>query len=486
MLLNRAKNKDETSLNSVTYGCYIENLFLNGVVDINPQKTDTILQYYLVENMALGLVRDVYVDGKLYGPAISDKWQRNGIYEWKFYYLKQKYWSNGTPITPEQIIDNLVRLSQVKSFHLQILKSMKNIEWLEKEKAFSLFFKNSVGEELLHELSLADAVLIHPEDHLKWKITSGPYFLDFQDFDTKKLILKSNVFLESFFPGRPQRVEVIEAPFEIMDNNPNYDDMKNIDLVTLGVYAHQKPIRWSLNKNYLYKVFPSSLVYFFGFNPDNLKAVDNKLRYCLAQAVKEFQVILPEYPSYMSKETQMLPVGYSGRVRNAESIDGFNIDCETSISTNDNIVVVSKKFSLSPLYSFMAQVLNKYGFKIKTADTLETSDGPMPLAIIRAFKGNQKDALSSWSFLLQYRPYGLSLFSDNLKSKYDQIVATEKSEKREILLEDFHREVLENNFLIPLFKEATVYIHKSHLSLENWNPFDSRVRFYEIEKAEGF
>ena len=73
----------------------------------------------------------------------------------------------------------------------------------------------------------------------------------------------------------------------------------------------------------------------------------------------------------------------------------------------------------------------------------------------------------------------LSPFRSEVESQLNDI-ATEGDSHREARLEDFHRKVLENAYAVPFLVEEDVILASNRISLERFNPFDMRLRFYDV------
>src|SRR5690349_8556483 len=65
---------------------------------IDPSDLKTDVEYYLLENLAVGLLRDSMDGSSGYGPALATAWRQASERRWEFDLRKDNRWSDGKPI----------------------------------------------------------------------------------------------------------------------------------------------------------------------------------------------------------------------------------------------------------------------------------------------------------------------------------------------------------------------------------------------------
>ena len=88
---------------------------------------------------------------------------------------------------------------------------------------------------------------------------------------------------------------------------------------------------------------------------------------------------------------------------------------------------------------------------------------------INGFVSNQVDQSGNWSFLMT---------DNNLLGQFESEILNKKTLENH---DDIHTTVLKNYFAIPLLKEKFALFTSDRISYPHFNPFDMRVRFYEMK-----
>jgi hypothetical protein len=111
---------------------------------------------------------------------------------WVFHLPKRK-WSDGTPVTPAEILAWIESLRTGSNRHIKYLKLADKVTFLEAERILKIRFPIEMDATILHELSLADSGLF-PTNYktVGWSKTVGPYFVASCNYAERALLLSAN------------------------------------------------------------------------------------------------------------------------------------------------------------------------------------------------------------------------------------------------------------------------------------------------------
>jgi ABC-type transport system substrate-binding protein len=447
--------------------------FQNREILLDPRNTHTVWEYYLLENLAVGLVRDSLSDPRGYEPALAADWEQKSPKEWVFRIRDDLQWSNGDPISLEMIEAHLLGLAQNPARHTFTLKYLEKIETNKAKNEIHLKFQIPTNRSVLHELSLADASLVHP-DRYDFKITSGPYFLEKDARDEHEIHLRLNPHSPLARQGSPARVKL----FGMKED----DDLNEIfgKIRTDLLFAHIFPFLGFFNeiekrhKPYILNSHPTSS-YFFSFNwnhplSDN-SAVRKEFASYIYQAMKHLEepTLIPDH--------QFLPVGYTGRLKSSQAQTGsINLLKKNRISIQLNPQLKGVK----GLEYGLKSTAEELGLKIDLAFELSQKARENAFANFGIFKGNQKDPIGSWAFLSFNENAPLHPFKNEIYEAVKESMTTPDEELKADLMESLHRKTIDNAWLVPFAFARYRTLHSDRISLKNWNTFDLRHRFYEI------
>lgn len=440
---------------------------------LKPTNLSTAYEYYLLENLGIGLLRDDMTRSNGYHPLLAKRWYQTDPKIWRFELNPAIKWSDGTPITPDQLIDHFKTLSHTPSRHIVYLRHLTAVTYLPESHSLDFHFDHPTNSGLLHELSLADAVLAHP-DHPDWKVTSGPYAVKSYSFANRELLLEANAYCPLYQSEMPQHPRL----FTIKDRNDIYGlfDTLPTDLMYLPSQFMKDHMNflWE-NAPVVVTGYPTS-IYYFKFNPDHPITHDPAIRKGFATLAHLLFQETPPNNDNVQIESQMVPLGYSGRIKKLdapllrESITPLH-GRSLKLALPDHLLGIDSYFK-----TVFARA-TQYGVQIDV-DYLQYG-AALPketFAKMDNFVGNQKDALGSWNFLFSddalqiYRPERL----------FTEVMSTSTPAKREELLQDLHRYVLKEAILVPLFVQSRQVAIAKRIDIERWNRFDMRLRIYDI------
>jgi ABC-type transport system substrate-binding protein len=456
---------------------YPLTLLLGDASLFDPANHDSVYTYYLAENLGAGLVRDDTASPSGYAPILAASWTWDGDKVWKFHLRPDARWSDGSPVTGEQIVELMHELASGTHRHLQKLRDLKSVAFDEPSQVLTLVFGSTTTDAILHELSLADAILYRRDQAGKprWDVTSGPYYVS------------------TFVPGRElelrkNRHSVLasaEAPdgVRLSDNSPPKDhpteypfgdaDLANVPAPTFSQFS-QSLMRQAAE----IKEGATSSIIYFAVNPDHPLSGDGKAR-------RELRLLLQRalgtttLPRGVHPERQMIPAAYDGRLSSSpdetgtiETLRGKTVVLQVIPSIKD-----LGDETINHLYSvFSTETVE---LKLKYLPYFEKNPDNDHMAQIRMFAGNQKDASGSWSFHFS-RDGNLWPFRHDYEEGLRRVADAESTEVRTKALADLHMDVLDKAHLIPVLSAANYAAHSTRVSLDRWNPFDMRMRFYEV------
>lgn len=439
---------------------------------LDPDNTELIYHYYLLENLALGLVRDSSQSPSGYAPGLAQSWEHPSPMRWIFHLHPDLAWSDGNPIEPLVIAAHIERLAKNKHRHIVYLKGLKSATVRNRE--IVLDFHSPTNEGLIHELGLADAALLHPDNLTKgWGITSGPFTVEAYEPGRRLVLRKNKRHREPI--DYPDSVELV--PFT-MDTIGEFFDSVDIDLLKVPVPSFRGANPKILaNAPQILRGYPTWIYYFY-FNTKKPMWLDGRAR---REFMSEVDLALKGF-SYadLKRETQLIPEGYSGRL-------GGPMVPEEASST----LLKDRRLRINMLPSFSdgapireallsgfarAGVSLEIGYASGPKNSKDEADVQMS-----QFTGNQHDAMGSWQFMFSASHGDLAHFRPEVEGVFRQIMAADTDERREAGLRTMHSQVLKEAYAVPLFIEPGIIAASKRVDLSRLNPFDMRLRFYEVQ-----
>jgi ABC-type transport system substrate-binding protein len=452
-------------------------LLLDDASLFDPANHDSVYTYYLAENLGAGLVRDDTASPSGYAPILAASWIWDGDKVWKFHLRPDARWSDGSTVTGEQVVAHMRELASGTHRHLQKLRDLKSVAFDEPSHVLTLVFGSTTNDAILHELSLADAILYQRDQAGKprWDVTSGPYYVS------------------TFAPGRElelrkNRHSVLasaEAPNSVLlsDNSPAKDrqteypfgdaDLANVPAPTFSQFSQS-----IMSQAEEIKEGASSSIIYFAVNPDHPLSADGKARSELRQLLQR-AFGTATLPRGVHSERQMIPAAYDGRLSSCPDETG-KIETLRGKTVVLQVIPSMKDLSdetINHLYSVFAT--ETIELKLKFLPYFEKNPDNDHMARIGIFAGNQKDAGGSWSF--HFSGEGdLWPFRHDYEGGLRRLADAKSAEVRAKALADLHMDVLDKAHLIPVMSAANYVAHSSRVSLDRWDPFDMRMRFYEV------
>ena len=442
---------------------------------IDPADLSTTPEYYLLENLAVGLVRDDPTDPRTYRPVLATSWKQVDEKTWSFHLRDGLQWSDGTPITEEHIIANFKRFQTSHTRHLFYLKKLRSIEFDRSTRRLNLTFKVTTNSGLLHELSLADATILHPHNlTIGWEVTSGPYSVRSYDAQKRELILVKNNKCPLVEDGAPEIVRLFDL--DKKDWSKAFGEIP-VDVMTAPLLRYrQETATLEQKAPSVVRGYPT-YIYFFGFNDTHPDAQREEVRREFASLV---QMVFEsaELPPGLKYENQFIPLGFEGRLE-----DYRTREIPIKVLRGKSLVLSGHAFFKNiPFLDRLAETASRYGVTIRyhfyenSREANDLSDHEKVFATFGVFKGNQRDAAGSWRFLFSDK---LSTFYKNAEIFFDRIQTADEG-TRKTLLEQLHREVLQKTYGVPFLNEAEAYYMNADLDVSRWNSFDMRMRLYDV------
>ena len=433
---------------------------------LDPENTQTVIEYYLLENISEGLVRDSPQSVTGYEPAIARSWERLSPRRWALDLDPGFKWSDGSPVTPKQVAAHLNRISDGRHRHLIYLKKLRNVDI--SGHRLVLNFGAPVNDGLLHELSLADAFLLHSRNlQGDWSIGAGPYVID--SFSPGKHLLLRRNPLSPRSAQAPESVSLIQIPWK---DRPRMFKDQGVDL-----YRANGPHFSRANQPILsaapasYRGYPTN-IYYLSFTPASPLAKNASQRRRIAAIVKSALsgIRLPG----LAPEQQLVPQGFTG-----------TLPPKASPSARPSASPLPKSLAINLWPSFrsvpqMEQALLKKFAAEGTALTVSYEDDEHADIEMHSFIGNQRDSLGSWAFLLSPGQGELRDARRKVEKAIDAATSTDDPRVREALLKEIHMTLISEAFAIPLFVEPNIFLHTPRIDLSRISRFDMRLRFYDV------
>jgi MarR-like DNA-binding transcriptional regulator SgrR of sgrS sRNA len=445
---------------------------------LDPYNTETVWEYYLLENLACGLVRDSVASSTGYDGCLAENFYQPDPKTWVFK-VKDIRWSSGEPISVDEIDSWIHNLSTGNHRHIRYLKKARSIEFDPHSRLLTFKFDDPIGNVLLHELSLADATFI-PTDFKKngWHKTAGPYFVKLWKPDENRLVLEANIYSPIFSERMPREIEL----FACDDPEQRNAAFTSFEVDILPVSAHARPslfLKPIANAPQTFWAYPTT-IYFFNFNSRNALAKIAKIRHAFAGVVREIRSEIDNLTlngGALKMESQMIPLGFQGRLTSV-----IDPSWQPAALKGQTIrIALYSSFQEQPSLIEALQVgFQKYGVDLQIQyDDASKFKSDDQFVIIYGFVGNQLDASGSWSFLLG--PNGpLNSWTDEIADDYSTIFESGKAGQRDAIFKGIHQRVLSESIAVPLLIGQQRYLMSQRINFDRWNKFDARMRFYEL------
>lgn len=455
-------------------------LLKEGSALLDPDNTETIWEYYLLENISCGLVRDSKFSATGYEGCLADRFYQEDPKTWVFH-LPQRKWSDGTPVTSEEILAWIESLRTGSNRHIKYLKLADKVTFLEAERILKIRFPIEMDATILHELSLADSGLF-PTDYktIGWSKTVGPYFVASWNYAERALLLSANKLSPLFNEEMPMSAILTQ----LKDTSLRGEIFKTIhfDVVPIVATAPLNNTKMVLpNAPQVWPSHPMSISFFY-FNAKNKEALDIHNRQIFAVAVKDVRNYIttltdPDNPLF--PEDQMIPKGFNGRLKSTpDSQKPLNRDTVLNIK-----LLLGITFKDMPkLTEKMQQIFLAYGIKAEFEYADRSTFNNDEFAGIYSFAGNQQDSSGSWSFLASTPRGLLSAWNKNFQEEYDQVFNALDLKNRQQHLLKLHETILKKFIAVPFMAGTRRYLLSENIDASNWNQFDARIRIYELRR----
>jgi ABC-type oligopeptide transport system substrate-binding subunit len=470
ILIYARESKDDT-LQVLFPIAYLKND--SRVVDVTNLKT--IYEYYLVESLGAGLLRDTPSTHDGYTPLLAESWHQNKPNEWQFRIKSNLTWSNGEPLTGEQIANHFATIKNRESKHLLALRRLEQVSFEPIGRILTMVFNGSTNSSLLHELSLADAVVTYPgQSGENWSVTSGAYSVGRYDPKALELELRINPTSVTANDKAPKSIHL----FFPKDKSLLVGAFKDypVDLYYQPAQPYRNVVK-TIRKQapQIYSGHPNTIS-FFSFNSKHPLAHHETARQAFRKIVTD---ALKDFPwdETIQPEEQMIPPGYAGRISHYES----QASAGDGLAGQTILIVVSHGFRELPQSINRLKVLAKsYGVILEIAYSDEVVDESKIFATLKSFKGNQVDPAGSWNFLFNGDDAELGQFRGNVLSLLNAVTVLNEPHLRNEALDTLHRQVLEHAYAVPVMLESNAILASNRVTLNNINPFDLRLRFYDV------
>lgn len=444
---------------------------------VDPANTQTTFEYYLLENIAVGLVRDSLSSQFGYEPVLAKRWVQTDSHTFSFVIKDEIKWSDGKTILLSEIIDNLNRIKSSNSRHLRYLRLLKKIDQNLANNTITLVFSTEVDKEVIHELSLADAVILHKKNlEGDWNITSGPYFVKECDLEIEKFVLQKNKYSQ-------------------LTSNDGIEFIKFIDLNNL---SHLENGFRGVKFDLLYYPSPTfhpllkalsheeskivygepTIIHYFLFNKRHAL-------YANMAARKEFQFLVSRALHGFRWEniehySQLVPIGFTGRILDYNTVDELDIKvlrCKEIVISLDPAF---KQYS-SIVEDKLVKKFKEHGVGLSLEyrnDYSPKSDNQNLFASAKPFQGNQINPNSSFRFLLSSTDVNLEILDKSLvEVLFGHVKAGTSAEL-------IHKKILDSAVIIPFARERPKILIANDLNYSDWNKFDMRMRLYQLRRKK--
>lgn len=446
---------------------------------VNPSDTETIWEYYLLENLSCGITRDSKKSSSGYDGCLSDKFYQEDDFTWIFK-LKNTKWSDGSSISTDDISEWVNNLTDKEFRHIKYFKNLKNFNFDADSKVLKLVFNKKTGTEILHELSLADAAVYKANSQEKnWNVTSGPYFVQSVDKENSKITLSKNKFYFELPNDAPDTITLLQPEG---DKAIKMVLEKKIDIYPITATASENQFeKLNVNNNKFFISIPTG-IQFFKFNTKNPYVKNRSARLllfkALSDAFSEFHI--PEgLNKRIFKETQLIPEGFSGRLR--EHIESWQVESDKFQEEPIKLCLYKYLENHTSLIENIKKNFLNYGLKTEIFFEKMPYENRECMVAMYTFVGNQLDVSGSWEFLLGTKDSPLGEWKHLVQKEYDEAFLATGKEAREEAFAKLHKKVLDENIAIPVFIGSQAYYVSDRIDVSSWSKIDARMRFWQIK-----
>lgn len=443
---------------------------------LDPDNTETVWEYYLLENLSCGLIRDSKTSGSGYEGCIAEKFYQDSPKDWVFH-LRNLKWSDGSEVSQAEIQAWIDSLRSANKRHIKFLKLAESVHYDANKRLLKIRFPFPVGTEVIHELSLADATLV-PTDFKSqgWARTVGPYSVLQWNPQAWSLILKANPLSPLYREGMPEQVELSFLP-DPKEREQLFSRIP-VDVAPVTPLSTPDAVKALLPRvSQIFEGHPNQ-IYFFYFNSESPEARSLEVRELFSRAIRKAQEdtsLLARYS--LAPQTQMIPEGFQGRL---PSFDYGSAKNATGLS-KIKIKFGSPIKNFGPLLESLKNAFLELGVEAEFvfSDSAKFEQGE--IASSHIFVGNQLDPSGSWAFLAG-PPHGvLSPWVAEFKDEYENAFNIGQNESRKEKFLALHKKILDKRLAIPFFVGRQRYFLSDRVDARRWNAFDSRLRLYELE-----
>ena len=446
---------------------------------LDPDNTETIWEYYLLENLSCGLVRDSARSVTGYEGCLSDSFYQRNDTTWVFH-LRELRWSDGSVVSSFEITKWIEAIASRDSRHLKFLKLIAEVKFDENSRNLEMFFSAPVDSGILHELSLADAALFPTDFKTRgWNKTIGPYMVEAWDAAIPELKLVANKYSPLYSESMPLRATLFFVK-DISQREKLFTEY-HADIVphtATGDPNLAKAFRKTADQEYV--GHPTHIAFFF-FNRGNELAKDLDSRVAFGKVIHEFQDAIKEEISVKygwNIESQMVPQGFHGRLSEQKEnpIAGEVLQHLAKSLT----VTLPENYRAFPDFCDQLQkAFSRHGIALRIEFQTSISADSRIFAQVYTFVGNQLDASGSWAFLTSDGG-ALKPWLSEFQNLHDGVFSSLKRSDQEQATLELHKAVLAKVIAVPLTVSSIRYFLSDSVDIGRWNKFDARLRIYEI------
>lgn len=458
---------------------------------LDPENTETVWEYYLLENLSCGLIRDSKTAPLGYEGCLAESFYQEDPQTWVFL-LRRLTWSDGTEVTFDEINSWISTLRAKTHRHIRFLPQVKTVKFDEANRTLRLTFPFPMDNSILHELSLADSGLMPTAYKTTgWGRTIGPFFVESWDSFLGVLTLAANPFSPIARKEMPQKA-ILKNVKSLEQKNQLFKQIP-MDIVPATALTDPDLLQvYRKNSSQQLNAHPSSIL-FLHFNYLNLDAQNFDFRRKIANAI---EMLRPQIESLTSlefplhAETQLVPLGFNGRLdsflpyasdRKEKSLTARLDQTTSGIGLPSIRIRLPMGLKVFPkLVSAFSQCLLENDLFVTFDFNDEPNQPQNEIGRVYGFVGNQLDSSGSWSFLLGPPSGPLSQWLPQFKRDFDLVFTATSWIKRREASELLHKALLKNAIAIPFMIGQHRYFLSARVDASRWNPFDSRLRLYEL------
>jgi len=420
-------------------------------------------------------------------PALAERWTQSADGKrWVFYLRKNLHWSNGSPITTEQVVKSLERLAK-GSKHTHFSSYVESIRALPDNQIEMLLKKTP--KNFLTLLAFADSSILHPDAYKNKKFTwdvpsNGAYRIS--SFTDTAMELQANPYYWDYTAEKIKKVILTKAFGDPRDIDrllsENLWDASTLDA---GIVEKQEQVD-ALKRKYDVFTGPPDFLFCLYFSLKKVKTgrLSAQFRQYLFQQV--YQKFWEQNKKHPYRASGLRFPGRKGSLTIAQFDEIFSKKKEISRKDHPEFpktleVIMSERHRAKPSSERLLKILSSLGFSVKdnflTLSELDQKRNSGEFDLFLTYSGaSEYDPDTVWRY---YSPD----LAEPVASieELDQAQLESSDVKRNQMYQEFEKRAVERALFIPLKYENTYIVTSKRIVLDTTLAADWGLQLFKLK-----